>query len=192
MNLPHVRKSALTLFAFLCCFSLLQAQDKKKTVQLHPELNVYYQAGGLINSDNFVFRNGIGINAAAHFKFHNKVYYGIGMGYEQLGSEHAVPIYLEVKAFLKKSKSSAFFTGQLGYAFVWNDNLANYNSYESIGGILISPGVGYKLTLSNKQNLMFSVHYKNQYAKIKYETVGKEFEDKFTYNLLVFKIGYLF
>ena len=184
----------LVVAAFACIASASLAQDKKEKepIQFHPALEVNYAIGGLINSDNFVFKNGLGLHAIADFEFHEKVYAGIGVGYEQLGEDRLLPIFMDLKAFLKKSKRSAYFTGQLGYALMWNNDLANYNSYTYTGGILFSPGVGYKLPLENAGTVMFNVSYRQQYGGIEYESGGENYTDRLSFTLLAFKIGYLF
>jgi len=185
----------LVAVAFTCISLVSTAQDKKEDkepIKLLPALEINYAVGGLINSDNFVFKNGLGLHAIADFEFHEKVYAGVGVGYEQLGEDQLLPIFFDLKAFLKKSKRSTYFTGQLGYALMWNDDLANYNSYTYTGGILFSPGVGYKLPLENAGTVMFNVSYRQQYGSIEYESGGENYTDRLSFTLLAFKIGYLF
>lgn len=168
-----------------------EKKDKKNKVKLHPSIEAGYMVGGLINSDNFVFKSGISAHLIADFKLNGNVYYGIGAGYEQLKNDKFVPIFLDVKGFLKKNKPSMFFSGQLGYTLAWNDKLYNYNSYSYKGGIMFSPGIGYKIPVKDHV-WMINVSYRQQFARIEYEAPGNKYTDELSFVLLAFKLGLLF
>ena len=187
-------KNILVAVAITCVtlHSMAQEEKSKEPLKLHPALELNYAIGGLINSDNFVFKSGLGIHAIADFEVSKKVYVGAGVGYEQLDEDQLLPIFFDLKAFAKKDKRSVYFTGQLGYALMWNDDLARYNSYTYTGGILFSPGVGYKLPVKKAGTIMFNVSYRQQYGSIEYESAGENYTDRLSFSLLAFKIGYLF
>ncbi len=176
----------------LLVFNTLAQDEKKEPIEFHPSLEVNYAIGGLINSENFVFKNGIGLHAIADFEFHERVYAGLGVGYERLDNDQWLPIFVDLKAFTKKNKRSAYFTGQLGYTLMWNDDFARYNSYTYTGGIMFSPGIGYKLPLEKAGTMLFNVSYRQQYGSIEYESAGENYTDRLSFVLLALKIGYLF
>lgn len=185
----------IRLFVTLTTFFILSTPvlaQEKEPVKVHPSFEINYGVGGLINSENFVFKNGLGAHAIADFEFHERVFAGFGVGYEQFDSDQWVPIFFDLKAFIKKNKRSAYFTGQLGYTLMWNDNYARYNSYTYTGGIMFSPGLGYKLPLEKAGALLFNVSYRQQFASIEYEAAGENYTDRLSIVLLAFKIGYLF
>lgn len=194
--MKHVLLSITILFGILLAnTTALSAQEKEKKdkpkFKLHPSIEANYLVGGLINSDNFVFKSGIGGHFIADFKFSDKVYYGIGAGYEQLENDNFVPIFLDVKGFLKKKKASAYFTGQLGYSIAWNDDLYNYNSYSYKGGIMFSPGIGYKIPVKD-HTFLINVSYRQQFARIEYDAPGETYKDDLSFVMLAFKLGLLF
>ena len=167
------------------------ATDTKKPLKMFPSVDVLYQVGGNITSDNFVFQSGLGANVQLNFKLEDHVYWGVGTGYETLKDDQLLPLYLDIKGFLKKNKSSVFFDGQLGYAFMWNNHYSEFNNYTYDGGLRFAAGVGYKFPLKDYHLLMFSLNYKQQYSKITYQSVSKDYTDKLGFNLLVFKIGFM-
>ena len=79
-------KSIFTCLLFLIAFSLsslAQKSEKKKEkpkLDIHPSIEANYLVGGLINSDNFVFKSGIGAHLIADIKFSDKVISIIGNG----------------------------------------------------------------------------------------------------------------
>lgn len=180
-----------TLLFFLAVSGFAQEKENEP-LKIHPSFEVNYGVGGLINSENFVFKNGLGAHAIADFEFHERVFAGLGVGYEQFDNDQWVPIFFDLKAFIKKNKRSAYFTGQLGYTLMWNDDYARYNSYTYTGGIMFSPGIGYKLPLEKAGTLLFNVSYRQQYASVEYEAAGENYTDRLSIVLLAFKIGYLF
>lgn len=179
-------------FITLLTFNAFTQKNEKEPIAFHPSVELNYAIGGLINSENFVFKNGIGLHAIADFEFHERVYAGLGVGYERLDNDQWLPIFLDLKAFTKKNKRSAYFTGQLGYTLMWNNDFARYNSYTYTGGIMFSPGIGYKLPLEKSGTMLFNVSYRQQYASIEYEAAGENYTDRLSFVMLAFKIGYLF
>lgn len=185
---------------FILLVTSLVAQDKeekkdKKKIKVHPSLSGVYQAGGILTSDNFVFQNGLGVELMANFEMDSRVYYGFGTGFETLNDDRMIPLIVDVKGFLKKEKPCFFFTGQLGYAFMWNDHYSDYNSYDYEGGIRFAGGVGYRIPFKMKKDamLLFSATYKQQYATINYDgPADDDYSDRLSFNLLALKMGFLF
>jgi hypothetical protein len=101
-------------------------------------------------------------------------------------------LYASFKGLLKKKDSVPYLTAQVGYAFASNSNLYDYAGYSYRGGIVFSPGIGYKLNVKDKYSVLFSVNYKHQFAGVKYETFDKQvFRDHLNFDLLSFRVGIL-
>ncbi len=165
--------------------------DSKHKIKMYPSLDLLYQVGGNITSDNFVLQSGLGANVQLNFKLEDHVYWGVGTGFESLNDDQLLPLYLDIKGFVKKNKSSFFFDGQLGYAFMWNNHYSEFNNYTYEGGIRFAAGAGYKFPIDDDHMLMFSLNYKQQYSSITYESPSRDYVDRLGFNLLVFKIGFM-
>ncbi len=191
---------------YLCCLWLLgiasgaYAQDdekdeeeedtKKSTLNLHHTLEAGYAIGGQISNDNFIYKAGLSGQYTADFQVSTRVFYGAGIGYEKFDSETFIPIFASFKGLLKKKDNTPFLTAQLGYALGSNKDLYSYEGYSYKGGILFSPGWGYKFSVKDKYSFLFSINYKHQFARIKYKTIGEHtYEDNINFNFLSFRVG---
>jgi hypothetical protein len=185
----------LCLLPLICCTVSYAQDDEKedkgsKYVNLHHTLELGYSLGGQISNDNFIYKAGLLGQYTADFQVSSRVYYGAGMGYEKLDHEIFIPIFASFKGLLKKKDSTPFLTAQLGYALGSNKNLYSYQGYSYRGGILFSPGWGYKLSVKDKYAILFSVNYKHQFAKIRYKTLDNHrYEDNLNFDMLSFRIG---
>lgn len=194
------------LCKYICCLLLLgifsgaYAQDDEKdeeeedsksnSLNLHHTLEAGYTIGGQISNDNFIYKAGLSGQYTADFQVSTRVFYGVGIGYEKYDSETFIPIFASFKGLLKKKDNTPFLTAQLGYALGSNRNLYSYEGYSYKGGILFSPGWGYKFSVKDKFSLLFSINYKHQFARIKYKSIGEHtYEDNINFNLLSFRVG---
>jgi hypothetical protein len=183
------------------CFlpAIAQEEDKgkendkeSKSVNLHHTLEVGYTIGGQVSNDNFIYKAGLLGQYTADFQVSTRVFYGAGIGYEKLGQETFIPIFASFKGLLKKKDSTPFLTAQMGYALGSNKNMYSYEGYSYRGGILFSPGFGYKLNVRDKYSILVSVNYKHQFARIRYKTLDDHtYADNLNYDLLSFRIGVL-
>jgi hypothetical protein len=185
------------LYLLLFSFSVAYAQDDdkeedkgSKKANLHHTLEVGYLLGGQLSNDNFIYKAGLQAQYTADFQVSSRVLYGAGFGYEKLDQETFIPLFASFKGLLKKKDSTPFLTAQLGYALGSNKNIYSYQGYSYKGGILFSPGWGYKLSVKDKYSILFSVNYKHQFAKIKYKSLDNHtYEDNLNFDLLIFRIG---
>lgn len=170
-----------------------EEEDKeKKSLNLHHAIEAGFALGGQLSNDNFVYETARSFQYTADVQVSTRVYYGLGIGIDKLDTETFVPLFASFKGLLKKKDSTPYLTAQLGYAFASNRNLYNYAGYSYQGGILFSPGLGYKLSVKDKYSVLFSVHYKHQFARLKYETFDRKvYQDHLNFDLLSFRIGLL-
>lgn len=168
------------------------SDKESKSVNLHHTFELGYVVGGQISNDNFIYKAGLMGQYTADFQVSTRVFYGAGIGYEKLDQETFIPIFASFKGLLKKKDSSPFLTAQLGYALGLNKNMYSYEGYSYRGGILFSPGFGYKLSVKDKYSVLFSVNYKHQFARIRYKTLDAHtYADNLNFDLLSFRIGIL-
>jgi hypothetical protein len=193
---PHLLPVFLLLFiAFLPAQA--QGDDEKegkesKALHLHHTLELGYTIGGQVSNDNFIYKAGLLGQYTADFQVSTRVYYGLGIGYEKLDRERFIPLFASFKGLLKKKDSTPFLTAQIGYALASNENIYSYEGYSYRGGILFSPGFGYKLNVKDKYSVLFSVNYKHQFARIRYKTFDDHiYADNLNFDLLSFRIGVL-
>jgi hypothetical protein len=182
----------LLLIPFTAAYAQDDEKDDKssKSANLHHTLELGYSLGGQISNDNFIYKAGLHGQYTADFQVSSRVYYGAGIGYEKLDQETFIPLFASFKGLLKKKDSTPYLTAQLGYALGSNKNLYSYQGYSYRGGILFSPGFGYKLSVKDKYSILLSVNYKHQFAKIKYKSLDNHtYEDNLNFDLLTFRIG---
>jgi hypothetical protein len=172
-----------------------EGEDKdkgKKSFNLHHTAEVGFSLGGQLSNDNFVYETGRLFQYTADVQVSARVYYGLGIGVEKFDTETFVPLTASFKGLLKKKDSTPYLTAQLGYAFGYNSNVNDYAGYSYQGGLLFSPGFGYKLSVKDKYSILFSVNYKHQFATLKYETFDRQvFRDNLNFDLLSFRVGIL-
>jgi hypothetical protein len=185
-------------FLFLCTPVFAQDEDDeeedkdKNSLNLHHTAEVGFSLGGQLSNDNFVYETGRLFQYTADVQVSTRVYYGLGIGVEKFDTETFVPLTASFKGLLKKKDSTPYLTAQLGYAFASNSNTNDYAGYSYRGGLLFSPGIGYKLSVKDKYSILFSVNYKHQFAMLKYETFYKQmFRDNLNFDLLSFRVGIL-
>jgi hypothetical protein len=184
----------------LCIPAFAQDEDNededkskgRKSLNLHHTAEVGFSIGGQLSNDNFVYETGRLFQYTADVQVSARVYYGLGIGVEKFDTETFVPITASFKGLLKKKDSTPYLTAQLGYAFGSNSNVNDYAGYSYQGGLLFSPGFGYKLSVKDKYSILFSVNYKHQFATLKYETFDRQvFRDNLNFDLLSFRVGIL-
>jgi hypothetical protein len=187
-------------FAFISFAIPVSAQEDEdeedkgnKALPLSHSLEAGFSIGGQLSNDNFVYETVKLVQYTAYVQASTRVYYGIGMGYEKFDKETFIPLFASFKGLLKKKDSTPYLTAQLGYAFGSNSNLYNYEGYSYRGGILFSPGFGYKLSVKDKYSILFSVNYKHQFAKLRYKTLDNHiYREEINFDLLSFRVGVLF
>lgn len=191
---------SLFIFCFLCLSLPSFAQDEddedeekdSKSLNLHHTVEAGFSIGGQLSNDNFVYETGRLFQYTADVQASTRVFYGLGLGIEKFDTETFIPLTASFKGLLKKKDSTPFLTAQLGYAFASNNNVNDYAGYSYQGGLLFSPGFGYKLSVKDKFSILFSVNYKHQFATLKYETFDRQvFRDNLNFDLLSFRVGIL-
>lgn len=167
-----------------------EEEDKDKAVNLHHTLEAGYAIGGQLSNDNFVYKAGLSAQYTADFQVSTRVFYGAGIGYDKYDNETFIPLFASFKGLLNKKDNTPFLTAQLGYALGANKNIFSYEGYAFKGGILFSPGWGYRFNVNDKYAFLFSINYKHQFAKIKYNSFDSHtYQDNINYNLLSIRVG---
>lgn len=186
---------SLLLSMQLQCFAQddeKEDKDDKKSLKLHHSVEAGLTIGGQVSNDNFIYKSGWLLQYTADVQVSTRVYYGIGGGIEKFDDETFFPLYASFKGLLKKKDSTPYLTAQMGYAFASNTNYYSYAGYRYRGGILFSPGFGYKLSVKDKYSVLFSVNYKHQFARVQYKTFdSRTFQDEINYDFISFRIGLL-
>ncbi len=128
---------------------------------------------------------------------------GLGLGVEFLSGSY-MPIFLDLRYYVRNSSFSPFFMLDCGYSLALDDDYSNVNryfstmpwngnytftNYKAQGGWLINPGFGIRNMFSENFGVIFSVGYRNQRLFYKAADDHRLLAD---YNRLVLKIGILF
>lgn len=94
---------------------------------------------------------------------YNAWFYGLGIGIDYYGDKRTVPLFLDVKADLKKANKTPFVYADAGYNFSWlrdGDKMDFWGTdYKTRGGLFYETGLGYKFTLKNKMAFGLSAGY---------------------------------
>lgn len=186
------------IFLFVCMHLQSFAQDDEKeedkeTLKLHHSVEAGLMIGGQISNDNFIYKSGWLVQYTADAQVCTRVFYGVGAGIEKFDAETFIPLFASFKGLLKKKDSTPYLTAQLGYAFASNENYYSYANYKYRGGVLFSPGFGYRLSIKDKYFVLISVNYKHQFARVQYKTFdSKTYQDQLNYDFISFRVGFLF
>lgn len=166
----------------------LSAQ-KKRT--LHPMLELGVLSGGQVSNGLFIYKTAKSIEASMNLKTNEKVFFGIGGGFESYRSDNFIPLFLQFKGLAKKNKSSAFVSIQGGYGIVSSSSTYRLLDIQSKGGVFFSPGIGYNIRLK-KQLILVSLNYKHQFINVKYSVFSdRVYRNEANLHMLSFKAGLL-
>ncbi len=149
--------------------------------------------GGQLSNETFVYKSGIHVQYTAYRAFSSRVLYGLGIGFEQFDNERFIPLFASFQGLLKKKDHTPFLTAQLGYAVGINRGYPTYEGYQFNGGILFSPGIGYRFSMGDRMAALMGIHYKHQFARSSYETAGGHtYRTTLNYDLIAFRAGIQF
>ncbi len=164
-----MKKYSLICYLFIVIFfsfSHAQIQMKKK-----PSVNftTIVQAGILEGQADKTFGQFQLVNGIQY----NAWFYGLGLGIDYYGAKRTVPLFLDVKADLKKSGRTPFVYADAGYNFSWlrdGDKMTYWGTdYKTSGGLFYETGLGYKFTLKNKMAFGLSAGYSFKQHKEMYK-----------------------
>ncbi len=91
---------------------------------------------------------------------------GIGVGYEMMDDISTIPLFLELKGFVKRGKVTPFYFLRPGYGILHNANVSMENRSEQ-GGKYWHAGVGYQFNFEDA-SMAISIGHLGQDALIKY------------------------
>jgi len=176
----------------LPCFAQDDEKEDKEAFKLHHVVEAGLTIGGQVSNDNFIYKSGWLLQYTADIQVSTRVSYGLGAGIEKLTDETFIPLFASFKGLLKKKDSTPYLTAQMGYAFASNENYYSYANYKYRGGVLFSPGFGYKLSVKDKYFVLMSVNYKHQFGRVQYKTFdNKTYQDELNYDFISFRVGLL-
>jgi hypothetical protein len=202
---PARRRSAAfrcggLILLLLSAFPLL-AQEKdgdaddegeKSKVKVHHSLEGGLVIGGQLSNEVFVYKSGISLVYAAEVEFSSRVYYGAGLGVDKFREETFYPLFASFRGMLRKKDNTPFLAAQFGYAFGSNRDYGGFEGYDFRGGVVFSPGLGYRFSVGDKFSGLLGVHYKHQFAQAEYRTYdGFRFRTPINYDLITFRVGIL-
>jgi hypothetical protein len=190
----------MVLLLLLSAFPLLAQQKdndaddegEKSKLKVHHSLEGGLTLGGQITSEVFVYKSGISLAYAAEVQFSSRVYYGAGLGLDKFREETFYPVFASFRGMLRKKDNTPFLAAQFGYAFASNRNYGRLEGYDFDGGVVFSPGLGYRFSAGDKFSGLMGVYYKHQFAQTEYRTYdGFRFRIPVSYNLISFRVGIL-
>jgi len=148
-------------------------------------------------------------------RFNDHLAAGVGVGVE-IFDRYLFPAFLDIRYTLLKNKVSPFLAIKTGYAFGAGKNLTiiqtlsqnpDYYSNQSTeistkknGGLMVHPEIGFRIPLSEKADLLFTVAYRYQKMKstitqkVEYDSFVEQnkTEVKENLNRLSFGVGITF
>ncbi len=167
-----------------------EKKKSKKSWTLHHTLDGGYSFGIQQSNEQVITQSGLVGSYTAQLRVSNRIYYGLGFGYEQFEYETFLPIYLDFKGKLRKKDNSPYLSTQLGYAIGSNDSYLQFVDYTYRGGLFFSSGVGYKFSVKDRFSCLMSVAYKHQFAHVRYETFdGETYREELNFDLVMFRFG---
>ena len=194
------RLTGLVLFLLLGALPLL-AQKKNKDEDdegekskpaVHHSLEGGLAIGGQLSNEVFVYKSGISLTYAAEVAFSSRVYYGAGLGMDKFREETFFPLFASFRGMLRKKDNTPFLAAQFGYAFGTHRSYAGFEGYDFRGGVVFSPGIGYRFSAGGKFSGLLGVYYKHQFAQAEYRTyVGFRYRTPLNYDLVSFRVGIL-
>ena len=186
----------LSLYFLQSSFVATAGGDDKKGKDwvFHPSFETGLLLGGRINNENFVYESGYFAYLIADVQVSKKVYYGLGSGFNMLEDKTFIPVFVDFKgSFESFNKSSSYFSCQLGYSIAsYNDDF-EYENVNYKGGIMFSPGFGYRFNIRDSYCLLINISYQHQFGEIEYSASGgRKISEGMDFDLLFFKLGFMF
>ncbi len=171
-------------------------KDKSFKPYNFKEKGMYYFFAGNINGGSSAFQNegtaGLGIQAAAGYQLNRWLGAGLGIGmdYYYPGSgERFMPVFAEVRGYLRQKNVAPYYSVQTGYGFTFVDE--DRAMEDSQGGIYLYPALGLRCGASDNANFTIDIGYKYQkgtFAFRQWDLV----EHKMTYRRIALRVGVLF
>ncbi|XOV91203.1 MAG: hypothetical protein ACFHWX_13435 [Bacteroidota bacterium] len=125
----------------------------------------YYNAVGLgMSFGNAV--PGLSINLVNGYQWGRILGTGIGIGYEAMDDISTIPVYAEVKGYLKQGKNIPYLFVRPGYGFLNNADTFGETSDEK-GGIYWNAGMGYQFNFEYS-SMVISIGHMGQDATVSY------------------------
>ena len=211
-------KKLFTILTLLCCFSITtQAQSKSGTYGLQVETGYTFELK--FNTGRNTNYQAFNIAISPGYNVTDKLFAGVGMAlYDYRYSEKgvtvmgidkpidiqnnfiSVPVYAHgLWKFGRGDKAGVFVSLKAGYGIISKstDQMKGPGGYEIpaedySGGLYLSPSVGYKYSISNKQALSLSVSYDHQDYTVTSKANGREFEIDKTNSTIGVKVGWAF
>ncbi|MCY1721646.1 hypothetical protein OU798_14925 [Prolixibacteraceae bacterium Z1-6] len=160
-------------------------------------------AGNSENSQSAPFS----ISASANYRLTSLMSVGLGLGLEFF-NETYTPVFANFEYKLRESSSTPYLFLKAGYQFPTEESNAIYydvypiwssfapwpgyysqEGYDTRGGILVNPGVGYQQMITRGFGMNFAVGY--QFHRLNYEGEN-DYSLDIDYNRLSIKIGIIF
>lgn len=130
------------------------------------------------------------------YKFHPKLYTGLGVGYEYYDWS-VLPVFADIRYYLADHGFAPGFMVQAGYAFRLENVHGNFweGDKKTFGGFLWSAGAGIRAGIAKNTALTFNVCYRFQ--KLSYQwsnswDPGTQNRTYTHYNRVAVSIGFLF
>ena len=113
---------------------------------------------------------GVTLTMVNGYAFNPHVRVGLGVGLESYGynSLSTAPVFLSLSGLVNKRRWSPYYFLNAGGSTAWvNQGGYGVNTYDTKGGLMLQPGVGYRYNVG-KVGVSFGIGYKMQKARVRY------------------------
>ena len=131
----------------------------------HTEASFILGVGSVAGTTQKNEDRGFGIRTVNGFQFSETMALGIGLGIERYIDAILIPVTVDIRATLRKGKTSPTININAGYA-------PNVKGFKEGGGFTINPSFGIKTYISRKTAFIFNVGYKIQQDQYTYYAGG--------------------
>ncbi len=177
----------------------LQAPSPTKNIA--PEITDFIRSGfynityGSLNSGADAFQgdvvSGLGISNITGKQLNKYLGIGLGISYNAMyvgAGENLMPIFIDVRGYLKEKKVSPYYNIGMGYNFTFKNE--EKQIVDSKGGIMLRPAVGFKIG-SAESSFLIDLGFNFSKADFTRDYSWETRENKMTYRRLELRVGLL-
>ena len=180
--------------------SIIKKSEKGERIYEFSETGWHHGASfGLISGGNAGGGSGLSLDFNTTYHFSRLMGLGLSIGYDEYqnsGMHDYIPIQVVVNGYLSPTKTSIFYSLNMGYSINVSDKIEQENYRQSnSGGFILNPRIGLRLSGHQGSNIILFSGLKIQRSKTE-SAWGENFEESIiqerTFKRLIFGLGVVF